>query len=64
MPTDYDDFTAKAHRDSTAGTTEQRANAERLEDAMTARGFAPLPTEWWHFDGPGWESYDLADDPL
>lgn len=31
---------------------------------MTAQAFEPLATEWWHFDGPGWESCKLADVPL
>jgi len=31
---------------------------------MAAEGFEPLPTEWWHFDGPGWERYELLDRPL
>src|SRR5439155_1152615 len=26
--------------------------------------FEPLPTEWWHFDGPSWERYELLDRPL
>jgi len=41
-----------------------RANAARLESAMTAEGFQPLPTEWWHFDAPGWQGYELLDVPL
>jgi beta-N-acetylhexosaminidase/D-alanyl-D-alanine dipeptidase len=31
---------------------------------MRAEGFEPLSTEWWHFDGPRWRSYPLADEPL
>lgn len=64
MPSGYDDFTERAHRGSAAATPGARANAERLEQAMTAEGFIPLPTEWWHFDAPGWDAYDLLDEPL
>lgn len=64
MPTDYDDFGPSAHRDATDWSPVARRNAERLERAMTAEGFEPFPTEWWHFDGPGWQRYDLADVPL
>jgi len=64
MPTGYDDFTDKAHRDYRGGSAQARANAKRLEDAMTAHGFTPLPSEWWHYDGPAWERYDFSDEPL
>lgn len=63
MPTPFDDFSARAHRGAPA-TPAARANAARLEAAMVAEGFAPLPTEWWHFDAPGWQAYELLDLPL
>ena len=28
---------------------------------MLAEGFEPLPSEWWHFDGPGWQDFPLLD---
>jgi beta-N-acetylhexosaminidase/D-alanyl-D-alanine dipeptidase len=31
---------------------------------MTAEGFEPFPTEWWHFDAPGWRTDGLLDVPL
>lgn len=64
MPTAFDDFGPAAHRGSGAGGREAQANAARLADAMAAEGFEPLPTEWWHFDGPGWEGYELLDVPF
>ena len=64
MPSDFDDFTAKARRDYTGGDPAARANSKRLEAAMAKEGFVGLPTEWWHFDGPGWEGYGLLDVPL
>ncbi len=64
MPTDHDDFSARAHRDSRAGSPAARANAAILEQVLVAEGFAPLPTEWWHFDAPGWQRYPLSDQPI
>jgi zinc D-Ala-D-Ala dipeptidase len=64
MPTGFDDFSERAHRDAANVKPAARANAALLESAMTAEGFQPLPTEWWHFDAPGWQAYDLLDVPL
>jgi D-alanyl-D-alanine dipeptidase len=64
LPTAHDDFTPRAHRDATDLPTEAIASRERLERAMVAAGWIPLPTEWWHFDAPDWERYPLRDDPL
>jgi D-alanyl-D-alanine dipeptidase len=64
MPTGFDDFSARAHRGAPGTPPAARANAARLEAAMTAEGFEPLPTEWWHFDAPGWQGYELLDVPL
>jgi D-alanyl-D-alanine dipeptidase len=64
LPTAHDDFTRKAHRDAADLPLEAIENRERLERAMTAAGWLPLPTEWWHYDAPGWEQYPLGDEPL
>ena len=64
MPTGFDDFSERAHRGAPGVKPVARANAARLESAMTAEGFEPLPTEWWHFDAPGWQAYELLDVPL
>lgn len=61
MPTEYDDFTEKAHRDYMNLTEEQIKNRKVLEDVMTKYGFTGLPTEWWHFDYKGWENYEVLD---
>jgi zinc D-Ala-D-Ala dipeptidase len=63
MPTAFDDFSARAHRGAAASPV-ARVNAARLEAAMTAEGFEPFRTEWWHFDAPGWQGYELLDVPL
>lgn len=64
MPTEYDDFTEKAHRGSPLASALARQNSAVLEKAMAAQGFEPLATEWWHFDGPGWQEYPPLDLPL
>jgi D-alanyl-D-alanine dipeptidase len=64
MPTDYDDFSERAHRTVLRGDSQAVRNMRILEVAMVREGFEPLPTEWWHFDGPGWEKYELSDAPL
>jgi beta-N-acetylhexosaminidase/D-alanyl-D-alanine dipeptidase len=63
MPTDFDDFSEKAHRGAKASKTAS-ANAKLLEEIMGDEGFLPLPTEWWHFDFPGWRDYPLGEEPL
>lgn len=61
MPTEYDDFTEKAHRDYMNISEEQIKNRKILEDVMTKYGFIGLTTEWWHFDYRGWEDYEVMD---
>lgn len=64
MPTEFDDFTEKAHRGDKTASHEARRNSDVLERAMAAQGFVGLATEWWHFDGPGWEACEPLDLPL
>jgi len=63
LPTEFDDFTAAAHRDH-ALQGERGAEARRLAKAMEDAGFVGMPTEWWHYDAPKASTYPLADDPL
>lgn len=49
MPTDFDDFSARADRDYTECTPEEAANAVKLEETMIQAGFEPYFGEWWHF---------------
>ena len=49
MPTDFDDFTAMADRDYSDVSEEAAANAQLLEETMTAAGFKPYSAEWWHY---------------
>ena len=61
MPTRYDDFTEKAHRDYKNLPAEVLRNRQILEDVMVRNGFVPFPTEWWHFDDADWERYPVLD---
>jgi D-alanyl-D-alanine dipeptidase len=61
MPTGFDDFTERAHRDYRGASAQAKKNSKLLEDVMSKYGFIPLETEWWHFDAPGWEDYAILD---
>lgn len=61
MPTAFDDFSERAHRSYQDLPADAIQNRARLEAAMTAQGFVPMPTEWWHFDDAQAKSYRLAD---
>ena len=64
MGTGFDDFSARAHRDATGLPEEVVRNRALLDEVMGAAGFTGMPTEWWHYDGPGWERYPLLDVPM
>ncbi|HEY9669141.1 MAG TPA: M15 family metallopeptidase [Coleofasciculaceae cyanobacterium] len=64
MPTGFDNFTERAHRNYRGGSAQSRKNSKTLEDAMKKYGFIPISTEWWHFDAPGWDKYAILDIPF
>jgi len=64
MPTPYDDFTERAHRNYMELPPEVIQNRELLERVLTKHGFVGLPTEWWHFDDCDWRNYPLLDIPV
>lgn len=49
MGTGFDFFGTRAHTDAPEVSPRQRANRNRLRNAMQAQGFANLPEEWWHY---------------
>ena len=53
LPTDHDDFSAKAASDSPDHAPEVIANRTLLQAAMLEAGFSMILSEWWHFNGPG-----------
>ncbi len=64
MPSEFDEFSPRSHLDYQGGTPTTRQNRDLLQTAMLKRGFTSIPTEWWHFDAPNWQSYPLLDIPL
>lgn len=68
MPTEFDNFTQKAHRDCYEVSAQAIINRRVLESVMTYYGFVGLPTEWWHFDyvgkdlnNPYWQTCPVLD---
>ena len=61
MPSAYDEFSERSHRDYAGGTAEQRKNRKMLEDEMSKEGFHGLSTEWWHFDYKDAKQYPILD---
>ena len=64
MPTPFDDFTERAHRDAPGIPAEAAKNSKRLETVMIEHGFLPYPFEWWHFDFRDWKKHPPLDVPL
>ena len=64
MPSAYDEFSERAHRDYTGGTEEERKNRQILQEAMEKEGFVGIRTEWWHFDDADAKSYPVLDLPF
>ena len=64
MPSEFDDFSEKAHRDFMAASPAAIANRTRLQRYLEAEGFVGLSNEWWHFDFAGWEQFPVMDVPF
>lgn len=64
MPSAYDEFSERAHRDYAGGTEEEKKNRQTLEDEMVKEGFHGLTTEWWHFDYKDAKSHPVLDLPF
>lgn len=61
MPSAFDDFSEKAHRDYMGASLEATQNRDFLQEVMERHGFQGLPSEWWHFDLEGWGDYPPLD---
>jgi D-alanyl-D-alanine dipeptidase len=64
MPSTFDDFSARAHRDFKGASAEAIANRERLARYMEAEGFIGMSNEWWHFDYKDWQGFPVLDLPF
>jgi D-alanyl-D-alanine dipeptidase len=62
MPTEFDEFSEKAHHDYADLPIDVLRNRQCLKDAMLAAGFQPLSTEWWHYDAPDWRAFPVLDE--
>lgn len=61
MPTDFDDFTSKAHQNYNPADPVVAANRKLLRDTMKQFGFKGSTTEWWHYYLPDYKKYPLMD---
>ena len=64
MPSDFDDFSDRAHRNSLAMTDTARNHVQILTNALEAQGLTPIDSEWWHYDGPNWRHYGILNQAL
>jgi zinc D-Ala-D-Ala dipeptidase len=64
MPSGFDDFSEKAHRDYMGAGEAANTNRARLQRYLEAEGFVGLSNEWWHFDFTGWQNYPVLDIPF
>ncbi len=58
MPSDHDEFSARADEDFSDVPKEVGGRAKILRQAMFRAGFSGVPDEWWHYDLRDWASYD------
>ena len=61
MPTEFDDFSEKAHSSYSDLPPEKIKNRTRLQEAMKRFGFVGIDTEWWHYDDQEWQNYPIED---
>lgn len=61
MPSEFDDFSERAHADYAAASPRARQHRQLLRLAMTQHGFQGISTEWWHFDDSQSQRYGLLD---
>ena len=58
MPSDFDEFNAKADEDFSDVPKEVAQRARILRRAMFGAGFSGVPDEWWHYDLRDWADYE------
>ena len=64
MPSGYDEFTLRAHRNFVDAPAEALKHRDLLERLMEEAGFRGASNEWWHFDFVGWQDYPVLDVPF
>ncbi|MFL6414053.1 MAG: M15 family metallopeptidase [Bryobacteraceae bacterium] len=61
MPTGFDDFSDKAHRDYQDLPRDVLHNRGVLAEVMQQHHFVPFATEWWHFDHQRCKEFPVLD---
>lgn len=61
MPTEYDDFTERAHINYSGADAEQKRLLSLLRSALEGEGFTVYEPEWWHYDYKDWREYPILD---
>ena len=56
MPTEFDNFTVKAHHNYMKLPARVRLNRWILKTVMEKHGFKSISSEWWHYDMVGWRN--------
>lgn len=64
MPTQYDEFSVRAHSNYLKVPLNVFENRKLLQETMRAHGFTTIQNEWWHFDYRGAERFSLEDIPI
>jgi D-alanyl-D-alanine dipeptidase len=64
MPTEYDNFTKKAHRDYQDLPRPAIAHRRILREAMERHGFISSTTEWWHYSFKNSKEKPVLDIPF
>ena len=64
MPSYFDEFSEKAHRNYSGHSTVAFQNMKILEQIMVHYEFIPFSTEWWHFTDKDSLQYPLSDIPI
>ena len=61
MPSEFDEFTERAHADFGDAPESRLVNRARLRAAMESEGFTVFRYEWWHFAHGSWQQYPVLD---
>ena len=64
MPSEFDEFSDRAHRNSPTMTDTARKHVQILTTALEAQGLTTIDSEWWHYDESNWRRYGVLDHAL
>lgn len=61
MPSDFDEMTERSYLSYTGGSELGRQYRDELQSVMRKVGFTGYEYEWWHFNAPDWQTYEILD---